>query len=73
MRDLVAVVSDAARIEFYLNTFTTKQEIIDAVRRIPYVYGFTHTADALHRTRTEVYNPSNGDRASQSFCSFFFF
>ena len=57
--------SDQATVEFYLNTYSTKREIIDAIRRVRYDYGHTNTAAALRRTRTEVYTPIHGDRSSE--------
>ncbi|KAK7502428.1 hypothetical protein BaRGS_00006381, partial [Batillaria attramentaria] len=63
-RVAVVTFSDSANIEFYLNSYVTKDEIVNAIRNIPYVYGFTHTADALRRTRTEIYSPVTGDRAA---------
>uniref|UniRef100_A0A0B7BC59 Uncharacterized protein n=1 Tax=Arion vulgaris TaxID=1028688 RepID=A0A0B7BC59_9EUPU len=54
--------SDTSRIDFHLNTYTTKREIYDAVERINYVYGHTHTAEALRRVRTEMFTSRNGDR-----------
>jgi hypothetical protein len=68
----VSCFSDRANIEFYLNTYSSKQEIIDAIRRIPYIYGYTNTAHALFRTRTEIYSNVNGDRASKPLHNFIF-
>ncbi|XP_025106489.1 collagen alpha-3(VI) chain-like isoform X11 [Pomacea canaliculata] len=63
-RVAVVTFSDSATVNFYLNTYFNKQEIINAIRSIPYDYGYTHTAHALRRTRTEIYNVLNGDRAT---------
>ncbi|XP_076459446.1 LOW QUALITY PROTEIN: uncharacterized protein LOC143292771 [Babylonia areolata] len=60
----VVTYSDSATINFHLNTFSSKAEIIAAIRRIPYVYGYTNTAAALRRTRTEVFTSARGDRAN---------
>lgn len=54
--------SDTSRVEFQLNTYTTKEEIQKAINRIPYVYGGTHTSHALRRVRTEMFTSRNGDR-----------
>lgn len=58
----VMTFSDTARIEFQLNTHDTKQDIFNALQRMPYVYGYTHTAEALRRIRTEMFVSRNGDR-----------
>uniref|UniRef100_A0A0B7ART5 Collagen alpha-3(VI) chain n=2 Tax=Arion vulgaris TaxID=1028688 RepID=A0A0B7ART5_9EUPU len=54
--------SDSSRIAFQLNTYTTKDEIFDAIDKIPYVYGYTHTAEALRRVHREMFTVRNGDR-----------
>ncbi|CAG5136835.1 unnamed protein product, partial [Candidula unifasciata] len=58
----VITFSDSSRVQFQLNTYTTRQEIFDAIQKIPYVYGRTHTAEALRRVRTEMFTVRNGDR-----------
>lgn len=54
--------SDQARIEFYLNSFTTKEEIENATASVRYIYGSTHTAMALHTARQTLFTEENGDR-----------
>ncbi|XP_071148584.1 matrilin-3-like [Mytilus edulis] len=54
--------STAVRVEFYLNSFSTSQEILDAIDNIPYRYGSTNTADSLQRMREEMFSVANGDR-----------
>nr|SPP68597.1 vWFA1-like domain containing protein vWFBCS9 [Colubraria reticulata] len=63
-RIAVITYSDSATVHFYLNTYSSKAEIFDAIHRIPYVYGYTNTADALRRARLDVYSPSHGDRTN---------
>ena len=47
---------------FDLDDYTRKEEIFNAIQEIPYQYGFTHTAEALRRVRTEMFIPNRGDR-----------
>ncbi|CAG2253559.1 COL6A [Mytilus edulis] len=54
--------STAVKVEFYLNSFSTSQEILDAIDNIPYRYGSTNTADSLQRMREEMFSVANGDR-----------
>lgn len=49
-------------IQFHMNQYTTKNELIAAVGNIPYNYGSTNTADALKTMRTEMFTRQNGDR-----------
>ena len=56
------VFSTDARLEFSLNTYTTKDEIQNAIRDLNYFGGFTNTAEALIQTRLQCFNPATGDR-----------
>jgi collagen type VI alpha len=58
----VVTFSDSARLEFYLDRYSNKVDLEKAISRINYVYGSTHTADALRMTREEVLSQSTGDR-----------
>ena len=58
----VVSFSNSARLEFSLNQFDTKEQIKDAVRRIPYYNAWTNTAEALIKARTECFRPLSGDR-----------
>ncbi|XP_060566778.1 uncharacterized protein LOC132725621 isoform X26 [Ruditapes philippinarum] len=58
----VVVFSTEAHVEFHLNSYKNKEDIIDAISRIKYTYGMTNTADALKLMRTEMFSPANGDR-----------
>ena len=51
-----------AFVEFYLNTYRTKQDVIQAIQRIHYLGGRTNIADAFRRMRQDVFRPSRGDR-----------
>ncbi|XP_062575512.1 collagen alpha-1(XIV) chain-like [Saccostrea cucullata] len=54
--------STRVTIEFHLNTYHTKTELIDAVDRIHWTYGSTNTADALKTMHEEMFSEPNGDR-----------
>ena len=58
----VVSFSNTAQLEFSLNQYDTKEQIKDAVRRIPYYNAWTNTADALIVARTECFRPLSGDR-----------
>ena len=47
---------------FYLNTYTTKSEVLSAVNSLPYSSGGTNTALALNTVRTIGFTESNGAR-----------
>ena len=47
---------------FYLNTYTTKSEVLSAVNSLPYSGGGTNTALALNAVRTIGFTESNGAR-----------
>ena len=51
-----------AFVEFYLNTYQTRQDIIHGIQRIHYLGGRTNIADAFRRMRRDVFLPSRGDR-----------
>lgn len=57
--------SDEARAEFYLNSFTLKEDIENATAAVKYVYGSTHTAIALRMARRIIFTEVNGDRAGK--------
>jgi collagen type VI alpha len=56
--------SDTAYTGFTLNTYTVRQDVIQAVLNLPYLGGRTNTMSALNMLRTTIYQASNGDRAS---------
>ena len=58
----VLVFSTEAKVEFHLNAYKNKDDIIHAISQIEYIYGMTNTADALKLMRKEMFLPSNGDR-----------
>ena len=58
----VIIYSTEDHLEFNLNTYSTKVDVLTAIEDIPYRYGSTNTADALKTMRTEMYTAANGDR-----------
>ena len=54
--------SNSARLDFLLNRFKSKQDVIQAVQYIEYIGEKTHTASALRMMREQVFSLSNGDR-----------
>ena len=59
----VGVVSYSrnSKVNFPLNWFYTKQNLVDAIRRIPYIGLNTNTAAAIEDMRTQVFT-QRGDR-----------
>uniref|UniRef100_A0A0L8FLC0 VWFA domain-containing protein n=1 Tax=Octopus bimaculoides TaxID=37653 RepID=A0A0L8FLC0_OCTBM len=58
----IVTFSTHVRIEFLLNRYTSKEEIFEAIDRIPYRYGSTNTADGLKTIRSEIFRIESGDR-----------
>ena len=56
------VYSSGAAIQFDLHMYSTKQDIIEAFNRIPYIPGRTNTAEALRTIRTKMFRSKKGDR-----------
>ena len=60
----LVVYSNDGAVDFYLNDFNTRGEVIDAVLNLRYVGGTTNTADGLQLMNEEIFQERNGDRAS---------
>ncbi|CAC5388786.1 Delta-like protein 1,Neurogenic locus notch homolog protein 2,Fibropellin-3,Delta-like protein 4,Sushi, nidogen and EGF-like domain-containing protein 1,Sushi, von Willebrand factor type A, EGF and pentraxin domain-containing protein 1,Delta-like protein C,Fibropellin-1,Delta-like protein B,Neurogenic locus notch homolog protein 1 [Mytilus coruscus] len=58
----IVLITSAVRIEFHMNTFSTSQDIMEAIDDLPYIYGSTHTFDALNKMRSQMFTAANGDR-----------
>lgn len=56
------VAGNKATLNFYLNNFTNEGSLINAVRNITYLSGYTNTTGGLRLMRTEIFNSYNGDR-----------
>jgi len=63
-RARVALVSysDSAKVEFYLNTYRSKQEILNALS-FRSAGGKTNTQEAIRKAYNDVYSSGRGDRA----------
>ena len=56
--------STDVHIQFHLNEFYTKDDVMRAVHAVPYRHGNTNTAEALETARSTMFSPRNGDRSS---------
>ena len=59
----VGVVSYSgwSKVNFLLDEYTTRRDLVDAIRRIPYIGDSTNTAAAIEDMRTKVFT-QRGDR-----------
>ena len=58
---LVFFSNDAIN-EFFLNSFSTRSDIVNAIRNLTYLGGDTHTAAGLFEMRQTQFTVMNGDR-----------
>lgn len=58
----VAIFSSSADVQFNLDTFTIKADILRAIDNIQYIYGSTNTFDALKKMRRKMFHKRRGDR-----------
>ena len=65
-RNRIAAVtySNEAYVQFFLNQYNNKKDILAAINRIPYPGGNTNTTGGLRVVRTEVLRNNRGDRPS---------
>ena len=56
------VFSEEVRLAFSLNTYSTKDEIQNAIRNLAYIGEWTNTPEALLQTRLQCFNSTTGDR-----------
>lgn len=61
----ISVVSFATRVveNFNLQRYQSKNDLLNAIDRIPYMSGSTHTSEALTFARQHSFTLSAGDRA----------
>ncbi|XP_075127409.1 collagen alpha-4(VI) chain-like [Leptodactylus fuscus] len=59
----LVLYSDKPTLEFKLNTFNEKYEILDYITKLPYRGGIAHTGEALKFLRKELFSEENGGRA----------
>lgn len=60
----VVTFSNGVYNQFFLNQYSTKSDIINAISGIPYRGGRTHTADAIRYVTQTTYNPIHGARGN---------
>ncbi|XP_018418248.1 PREDICTED: collagen alpha-6(VI) chain-like [Nanorana parkeri] len=61
----LVLYSDQPNLEFKLDTFKEKYEILDYITKLPYRGGEAHTGAALNFVRKELFSQENGGRAHQ--------
>ncbi|KAG9476083.1 hypothetical protein GDO78_002913 [Eleutherodactylus coqui] len=59
----LVLYSDKPNLEFKLNTFDEKYEMLDYITKMPYRGGTAHTGEALEFLRKEMFSQKNGGRA----------
>ncbi|XP_056376656.1 collagen alpha-6(VI) chain-like [Hyla sarda] len=59
----LVLYSNEPTLEFKLNTFNEKYEILDYITKLPYKGGTAHTGAALNFLRKELFTQENGGRA----------
>jgi len=64
--------SDAAQLEFSLNTYTSAQDIMQGIKRVRYAGGRTNIASALEIATNQVFIAANGDRQDSQNVIFIF-
>ena len=57
----VVSYSGLSKVNFLLDEYTTRRDLVDAIRRIPYIGDSTNTASAIEDMRTKVFT-QQGDR-----------
>lgn len=58
----VVTFSNGVYNQFFLNQYSTKSDIINAISGIPYRGGRSHTADAIRYVTQTTFNPIHGAR-----------
>ncbi|MBN3276151.1 CO6A4 protein, partial [Polyodon spathula] len=61
----VVLYSDTPKVEFYLNTFSRKTDILQYIKTLPYRGGGTNTGAAINFLKTNVFTKSAGSRRTQ--------
>lgn len=49
------IYSTNVKVQFHLNRYRRKVDVMTAIDRIPYIYGSTNTADAIKTMRDEMF------------------
>ncbi|KAK6490585.1 collagen alpha-6(VI) chain-like [Huso huso] len=61
----VVLYSDTPKVEFYLNTFSQKADILQYIKSLPYRGGGTNTGVAISFLKNNVFTKSAGSRMTQ--------
>ncbi|CAH2283003.1 collagen alpha-6(VI) chain-like [Pelobates cultripes] len=61
----LVLYSDEPRLEFNLNSFDKKLDILDYITKLPYRGGKAHTGAAIDFLRKKMFSKQNGGRAHQ--------
>ena len=64
VRVAVVIYSSKVQVQFYLNRYRKKEEVLDAIDRIPYIAGSTNTYGGLNTMKEVMFSAANGDRAN---------
>jgi len=59
--------SDSAEVQFQLNAYNSKQDVLEHIRRVEFVGGKTNTAEALRIMHEEMFTSTNGDRTGSQY------
>ncbi|CAN2389704.1 von Willebrand factor type A domain, partial [Pristimantis euphronides] len=59
----LVLYSDKPSLEFKLNTFNEKYEMLDYIKKLPYRGGTAHTGEALKFVKDQLFSQQNGGRA----------
>ena len=62
-RVALVTFSDHGLVQFNLNSYHTKKEVLEAIFGARYSIGGTYTADALKMTRDSIFTRAQGDRS----------
>lgn len=54
--------NDDANVQFHLNTYQSREDVLHAIEMVPYERGRTNMADALQKAREEMLTSGNGAR-----------
>ena len=60
----VTIFADYVQAIFQLNTYSSQNEILNAIDNIPFLGTSTNTPEAIRYMRTTMFTPQNGDRSS---------
>ncbi|KAK1172363.1 collagen alpha-6(VI) chain-like [Acipenser oxyrinchus oxyrinchus] len=61
----VVLYSDTPKVEFYLNTFSQKADILQYIKTLPYRGGGTNTGAAINFLKNNVFTKGTGSRMTQ--------